>query len=447
MSQAHRVDLVALMAAVVWGSMLPNIDGVQAGPALLSLIVVAMLPAILNHSALQPYAVDAAWVGPTAIYGILLLVASANEWERIAPFGVLLLAGVYFLKAGGIEYQWSAIGGVVWLPVSLILNANTTLNSVVLLPLALYGGIIVLQWLQNTGSVTLPTESSDQTREPMPVLTFLSDLVHDLNASADTIHAITTQQSGRAELQSTAVETMREVLNDLKELMQKTSDRATQLTEASRQAAIVSIGGQQVIETTLAGIRDTQQSVKAVGHTIAQLALNLRRIGEIISSVSDIATQSNFLALNAQIEAARAGEQGRGFTVVADEVRDMADQSRHATDDVRRILKDIQQAVLSAVDVTEGGAVAVETSLQKAEEVGQIIGQLHRTIDESYQASETILEAAAHQLEEMGRLGEAMQNMDQVAMQNQASSRMAESVSQNISRLSNELLTAVGDTR
>ena len=97
----------------------------------------------------------------------------------------------------------------------------------------------------------------------------------------------------------------------------------------------------------------SQEAIDGVGSSMAKLASDLKRAGEIVASVSDIATQSNFLALNAQIEAARAGEHGHGFTIVADEVRDLADQSRMSTQTMKVILRSIHASAAKAVHITE----------------------------------------------------------------------------------------------
>ena len=112
-----------------------------------------------------------------------------------------------------------------------------------------------------------------------------------------------------------------------------------QWRNTAQEAVMISEQGHQSAEIALGAMQQTHDTVMTVSQTIAQLALQLKQIGQIIASVADIATQSNFLALNAQIEAARAGDYGHGFTVVADEVRDLATQSRQATTDVKRILQ------------------------------------------------------------------------------------------------------------
>ena len=89
-------------------------------------------------------------------------------------------------------------------------------------------------------------------------------------------------------------------------------------------------------------------------------------LGKSCSTVNDLAEQSNLLAVNASIEAAKAGEQGKGFAVVAQEVRNLAEQSKQATIQVRSILNDIQKATNAAVMVTEQGSKAVEAGVKQS---------------------------------------------------------------------------------
>src|SRR5690606_1388379 len=100
--------------------------------------------------------------------------------------------------------------------------------------------------------------------------------------------------------------------------------------------------------------------VNTIGSSILELAAQARTIGGIITTVNDLAEQTNLLALTAAIEAARAGEQGRGFSVVAGEVRGLAEQSKGATVRVRQILGEIQRATSGAVMATEQGNKQVE---------------------------------------------------------------------------------------
>src|SRR5436309_9556961 len=111
-----------------------------------------------------------------------------------------------------------------------------------------------------------------------------------------------------------------------------------------------------------------KEKVEATAENILTLAEQAQAIGNIIAAVNDIAEQTNLLALNAAIEASRAGEHGKGFTVVAGEVKALADQSKKATGQVRQILGEIQKAtntaVLSTEAVTKGVAAAMKGGSQ-----------------------------------------------------------------------------------
>ena len=123
-----------------------------------------------------------------------------------------------------------------------------------------------------------------------------------------------------------------------------------------------------------------QSRVESIAENIVALSEQTQQIGEIITTVNDIAAQSNILALNASVEAARAGEYGKGFAVVAVEVRNLAEQSRQATAQVKAILSDIQKATNATVMATEEGTKQVEDGAQLAMKAGEAIEQLAEVI-------------------------------------------------------------------
>jgi methyl-accepting chemotaxis protein len=145
---------------------------------------------------------------------------------------------------------------------------------------------------------------------------------------------------------------------------------------------------------------------------------------EIIDAVKEIADQSQLLALNASIEAARVGDQGRGFGVVAEEMRNLAGQSRKATSRVRSILTEIQRATNTAVMVTEEGNKGAQRGMELASRAGEVIRDLSTTIEEAAQAATHIAAITYQQTAGMNQLAMAMQSISQ------ASSRPTVSISQ-----------------
>ncbi len=148
-------------------------------------------------------------------------------------------------------------------------------------------------------------------------------------------------------------------------------------------------------ENTISGMRQVQDQVTEIATSIVALSEKVQQIGEILDSVSDIADQSNLLALNASIEASKAGEYGRGFEVVASEVRNLAQQSQKATLSIRSMLRDIQRAMNSAVMKTEEGTKRVERQSTDLQTATQSVEQIVYATREQSQAIEQITDAVA----------------------------------------------------
>src|SRR5438128_3440680 len=110
----------------------------------------------------------------------------------------------------------------------------------------------------------------------------------------------------------------------------------------------------------------SREQMNSIAQIMVRLSEQNQAIGQIIATVDDLAQQSNLLAVNASIEAAKAGEEGKGFSVVAQEVKSLAEQSRQATTQVRAILSDIQKATSAAVMATEQGGKVVEAGVAQS---------------------------------------------------------------------------------
>ncbi|MBI5928705.1 MAG: hypothetical protein HY862_05315 [Chloroflexi bacterium] len=450
------VDVAALNGLLVWLCLVLTVDHVALIPAALALLVITVVPIAFNYSSMSAYAPTALMGGQIVSYSLALLSVNSADWQAVVPFGVLIWGYIILLHGIGSAASWSGLLGMTWVVLSRFLNQSLDFSTDVLSPLCLFAGVFLIYGLFNRRvRVVVPKPAPHlTTTQTVPVtnagLALLAEQIGDtakqLDQAAGTIHGITTQQSSRADQQTNVVADANRELDDFRHLALQARSKADEMTRLAQEAVSVAENGNETIQAALQGMRYTRESVLMVGQTIGQLALHLRHISQIITSVSDIATQSNFLALNAQIEAARAGEQGRGFSIVAEEVRDLAEQSRRATGDVRTVLKEIQQAISVAVNATEEGARGVAAGLNQAEDAGAVIASLYETIARGDMAAKAILNAIDLQSDGVRRLGGAMQSLDQVAMQNHASTRMAENISQDLSRLSGKLMATIFQT-
>ena len=158
-----------------------------------------------------------------------------------------------------------------------------------------------------------------------------------------------------------------------------TSTVADQTRERAGQGADVVARAVESIES----VRTRTQALKA---RIAGLGERAQSIGKVMGVISDIADQTNLLALNAAIEAARAGEAGRGFAVVADEVRKLAEKTMHATGEVGQVVRTIQDDIGASVQEMESAAEAVDVASGLGAESGKslegIVSLVDRTTDQ-----------------------------------------------------------------
>jgi len=207
----------------------------------------------------------------------------------------------------------------------------------------------------------------------------------------------------------------------------------------AQQAVQVSQAGSKSVEDAIEGMQRIHDQMILIADSTVQLSDQTRAISDIITTVNDLAEQSNLLAVNAAIEAARAGEQGRGFSVVAQEVKSLAEQSKQATVQVRGILDEIQRATNGAVLATEQGGKAVDAGVQESSDAGGAIRSLSESLVESAQAATQIAVSAQQQLIGMDQLVLAMESIRGTAAQNVVSAKQAETGARNLHTLGQKL--------
>jgi methyl-accepting chemotaxis protein len=300
---------------------------------------------------------------------------------------------------------------------------------------------------QNDALTVLGRHLNTMVERLSDITTQIREATMNMTAAASEILAATTQQAAGASEQSSAIAQTTTTIDEVKTIVEQSFAKAQAVAEQAQRTRDVSQTGQQAVTDTIDSMNQIKEKVAGIAENILALSEQTQQVGEIISTVNDIASQSNLLALNASVEAARAGEHGKGFAVVAVEVRNLAEQSKQATAQVKAILNEIQRATNATVMATEEGSKGVEAGAQRTNQTGETIRQLAGSIGESARAAQQIVASAQQQTTGMEQLALAMQNINQATLQNLASTRQAERAAQDMSALAKQMETLVARYR
>jgi methyl-accepting chemotaxis protein len=277
---------------------------------------------------------------------------------------------------------------------------------------------------------------TEQTREVVESINVLVSSASEILATSTSLAAGAAQTAMAIGQTTTTVEQVRQTAIASNQKAKYVADSAQKVVETS-------ISGKKSTEETIEGMQRIRQQVASIADSMVRLSEQTQAIGQIIATVDDLAAQSNLLAVNAAIEAARAGDHGKGFTVVAQEVRSLAEQSKQATNQVRSILSDVQRATSAAALATEQGRHAVEAGAKQAGHAGLSIQTLSDSVNEAAQAAAQIAVSGQQQLIGVDQVVQAMDSIKQASAQNVASATELETAAQDLKQLGHKLKQTV----
>ena len=274
----------------------------------------------------------------------------------------------------------------------------------------------------------------------------VEQVVNRLSAATEELSAQVEQSSRGTDIQRDRVSSSATAMEEMNSTVLEVARNASIASEGSDRAKAKATQGEDIVRQSVEGINGVQSDTQELRNYMDDLGRQAEAIGAIMTVISDIADQTNLLALNAAIEAARAGEAGRGFAVVADEVRKLAEKTMNATKEVGDAIKGIQNGTrqsISAVERTTANLDSTTNLVKKSgESLGQIVQEVVATADQvraiatAAEEQSAASEEITHSLDEINRMaGETAVAMQQSA---QAVSDLAQQ-SQELQRLVNEL--------
>jgi methyl-accepting chemotaxis protein len=212
---------------------------------------------------------------------------------------------------------------------------------------------------------------------------------HEVSSSVDRISERTGQQ--RDELESVAVET-----DDMSATIEEVAASADQVAETSRSTAALGDDGREAASDAVSELRDIEAETERTAAAVRELESRMDEIESVVDVITGIAEQTHILALNASIEAARAGEAGDGFAVVAEEVKQLAEETKQSAGDIEALVTDvrdqtdesvsamaaIQERVGDGVDTVEETHDTLENIVESVEEADSGVQEISRAMDE-----------------------------------------------------------------
>ena len=283
------------------------------------------------------------------------------------------------------------------------------------------------------GQIDVPAGSAHDELDALAgsVASFASRLGDSRKCSADFEKRI-------AELTEACRSQVASIVEEMTSTTSNISDNCNSAAKSSAETKDSATKSMDVVRSTVAGIRHHSERTKADADAVTELSAKIQKIGSVVTTIQEIAAQTNLLALNAAIEAARAGEQGRGFAVVADEVRALAGRTDKSTREIDEMIKEVQQGAQDATASMGESVNEMQTVASQAELVEQNLDNVVTKIAEVNDQISQIAEAVNQQTAATAEVSLNIQNISSSVQTITDYARNADRTVESFSRISAE---------
>ncbi|QYK03194.1 methyl-accepting chemotaxis protein [Shewanella psychrotolerans] len=229
------------------------------------------------------------------------------------------------------------------------------------------------------------------------VLTQIDDSVVQLTSSADQLSAVTVQNSSGMQNQRSETDQVAAAINEMAATVQEVSASAENAALAAKEADDITATGNRKVVEAVSQIELLAQEITSTAQAMERLQSESDSIGSVLHVIKSVAEQTNLLALNAAIEAARAGEAGRGFAVVADEVRSLASRTQSSTEEIEKIIINLQKGTLESVQMMTKSRTLSDDAVSLSQEAGVMLVDIAAAVSRIQDMTHQIAAASEQQ--------------------------------------------------
>lgn len=278
----------------------------------------------------------------------------------------------------------------------------------------------------------------------------LGSLVVRVKMVARDVEESTTLTSDRMnELVETSDRQIQQIANAAMEIermavtSQQVAGRALALASSAREARVSAQGGRLAVQQTVEGMGRIYLNVQETSSKVQTLGERSREINNIVEAISNIAHQTNRLALDAAIQAAMAGENGKGFGAVAADIRRLAERAKEQATSVGRIVRSVRDDIGAVAIAMRDTERETSAGTKLAEEAGTSLESIFSVIERQARETEVINQMAMQQQQSSGEVVQIMQAVSESTQQSTTSTRDAAQNMERVARLAEQLLASV----
>jgi methyl-accepting chemotaxis protein len=263
--------------------------------------------------------------------------------------------------------------------------------------------------------------------------------VGHVQSSSAELQAAANQQATGAKQQATAMSEITTTISELLATSRQIAESAQRVAQIALQTSNAAGDGDATVEAAQGSIGGIRRQVDLIVSHMLELGTKSQQIGSVLEIVSELAEQTNILAINATIEAAGAGDAGRRFAVVADEIRKLADRVGSSTKEIRTLIEDVRAAVNTSVMATETGSKAVDHGSRQFSDVATAFKHIASLVVTTTEAAREIELSTKQQTTAVEQVNVAIANVAQATKETEVSSGQTLGTASQLATLSKDL--------